>query len=105
VSKQQNPKKENQTSTVPPSTVEGILNNSNQAELDALTVQYNELQTKVSELENKNLRLHADIDNIQKQHIIETNAARKSGKRTLAMSVAELINTIKSILFICSGGD
>lgn len=64
------------------------------------------LQNQVRELEAKNLRLYADIDNLHKQHALEVQAARKSGKRALAASVVELINTTNlSFTFVPTDAD
>lgn len=52
------------------------------------------LKSAQEEQQKKILRLHADIDNLHKQHALEVGQARKSGKKTLIMPVIDLLNTI-----------
>jgi molecular chaperone GrpE len=97
-------KKEKNLQTGP--TIDEIIANSNQVEIDSLVAQKTELENKLKDQEQKILRLYADIDNIHKQQVIEISGARKTGKRSIASSVVELINTINlSFSFVPSDAD
>jgi molecular chaperone GrpE len=87
-------------------TVQSVLNNAHQKELEELKQANEKLQGALKDQEHKVLRLYADIDNLHKQHALEVSGARKTGKRSLAASVVELVNTINlSFSFVPADAD
>lgn len=105
-SKQKHPHKKPKSDSDMPKTIEGILAEVESQDNEILGQVGADLEEKVLDLENKNVRLRADMDNMHKQHAIEVAGARKTGKRTIASSVVELINTINlSFAFVPADAD
>ncbi len=52
------------------------------------------LSQKIKDLESKNLRLYADMQNVQNQYQIEIAQAKKIGKRIALQSILEFLNTL-----------
>lgn len=50
--------------------------------------------SRVKELEHKNIRLLADIDNLHKQHSLDVERYKKTGKRQVLDPVLHFLNTL-----------
>lgn len=89
----QYPKKIN-SSVEPKNTVQDILDIAISQENQELQTKVGDLEEQLKQLQNKNIRLLADMDNLHKQQTIEVTQAKKSGKKSLATPIGDLITTI-----------
>ena len=66
----------------------------NNTETQATANQRTEMVERIKELENINLRLHAEIQNVQKQCQVDIQQSKKIGKRVVTSAMLDFLNTL-----------
>lgn len=75
-------------------------------EIEKLREENELLRNELLEKDDKNLRLLAEIQNLQKQHEIDLTQGRKSGKKAVSETILSFLNTLNiSFAFVPETAD